>query len=155
MSQKNFQIFRSQISDLKTDNVDYLKKPPWKKFFFDIFVIHLSSRYEKRCQMLQRLFWLFQCSKNPQCKTFIQLLIGFSAYISSTRFLLFRSLRHGINLKNLKKSVISFIIDLIFRCLLFGNFGPSVLLNFKDPKFFVIVCRLVIFAIFQKTQNKN
>ena len=64
MSQKNFQIFRSQISDLKTDNVDYLKKPPWKKFFFDIFVIHLSSRYEKWCRMLQRLFSLFQGSKN-------------------------------------------------------------------------------------------
>ena len=64
MSQKNFQIFRSQISDLKTDNVDYLKKPPWKKFFFDIFAIHLTSRYEKRCQMLQRLFSLFQGSKN-------------------------------------------------------------------------------------------
>ena len=64
MSQKNFQIFRSQISDLKTDNVDYLKKPPWKKFFFDIFAIHLTSRYEKRCRMLQRLFSLFQGSKN-------------------------------------------------------------------------------------------
>ena len=67
MSQKNFQIFRSQISDLKTDNVDYLKKPPWKKFFFDIFAIHLTSRYEKRCQMLQRLFSLFQGSKNQLC----------------------------------------------------------------------------------------
>ena len=64
MSQNFFQIFRSQISDLKTDNVDYLKKPPWKKNFFDIFVIHLSSRYEKRCRMLQRLFSLFQGSKN-------------------------------------------------------------------------------------------
>ena len=68
MSQKNFQIFRSQISDLKTDNVDYLKKPPWKNFFFDIFVIHLSSRYEKRCRMLQRLFSLFQGSKNQLCR---------------------------------------------------------------------------------------
>ena len=67
MSQNFFQIFRSQISDLKTDNVDYLKKPPWKKFFFDIFVIHLSSRYEKRCRMLQRLFSLFQGSKNQLC----------------------------------------------------------------------------------------
>ena len=67
MSQKIFQIFRSQISDLKADNVDYLKKPPWKKFFFDIFVIHLSSRYEKRCRILQRLFFLFQGSKNQLC----------------------------------------------------------------------------------------
>ena len=69
MSQKNFQIFRSQISDLKTDNVDYLKKPPWKKFFFDIFVIHLSSRYKKQCRMLQRLFSLFQGSKNQLWST--------------------------------------------------------------------------------------
>ena len=55
---------------LKTDNVDYLKKPPWKKIFFDIFVIHLLSRYEKRCRMLQRLFSLFQGSKNQLCTVF-------------------------------------------------------------------------------------
>ena len=67
MSQKNFQIFRSQISDLISVNLDYLKKPPWKIFFFDIFVIHLSSRYEKQCRMLQRLFSLFQGSKNQLC----------------------------------------------------------------------------------------
>ena len=69
MSQKYFQIFRSKISDLRSENVDYLKKPPWKNFFFYIFAIHSSSRYEKRCQMLQRLFWLFQCSKNQLWKT--------------------------------------------------------------------------------------
>ena len=74
MSQKNFQIFRSQISDLKTDNVDYLKKPPWKKNFFDIFVIHLSSRYEKRCRILQRLFSLFQGSKNQLWNIWQQVL---------------------------------------------------------------------------------
>ena len=28
-----------------------------------------SSRHEKRCQMLQSLFWLFQYSKNPRCST--------------------------------------------------------------------------------------
>ena len=49
---------------LKTDKVDLKKKPPWKKIFLHIFSIHSSSRYEKRCRMLQRLFWLFQCSKN-------------------------------------------------------------------------------------------
>ena len=87
MSQKNFQIFRSQISDLKTDNVDYLKKPPWKNFFFDIFAIHLTSRYEKRCRMLQRLFSLFQGSKNQLWYTiYIQnfwpkrYLLGFNLY---------------------------------------------------------------------------
>ena len=49
------------------DNVDYLKKPPWKKIFFDIFAIHLTSTYEKWCRMLQRLFSLFQGSKNQLC----------------------------------------------------------------------------------------
>ena len=28
----------SKLTFVKTDNVDYLKKPPWKKFFFDIFL---------------------------------------------------------------------------------------------------------------------
>ena len=36
-----------------------------KKNFLHIFSIHSSSRYEKWCRMLQRLFWLFQCSKTP------------------------------------------------------------------------------------------
>ena len=44
-----------------------LKKPPWEFNFFHIFRIPSSSRHEKRCQMLQTLFCLFQCSKNPQC----------------------------------------------------------------------------------------
>ena len=80
MSQKNFQIFRSQISDLKTDNVDYLKKPPWKKIFFYIFAIHLTSRYEKRCRMLQRLFSLFQGSKNQLCEKNFWNFCKFSAF---------------------------------------------------------------------------
>ena len=45
-----------------------LKKPPWEFNFFHNFGIPSSSRHEKRCQMLQTLFWLFQCSKNPRCK---------------------------------------------------------------------------------------
>ena len=81
MSQKFFQIFRSQISDLKTGNVDYLKKPPWKKNFFDIFAIHLTSRYEKRCRMLQRLFSLFQGSKN---QLWIVLNIIHAAYVTTS-----------------------------------------------------------------------
>ena len=44
-----------------------LKKPPSEFNFFHIFGIPSSSRHEKRSQMLQGLFWLFQCSKNPQC----------------------------------------------------------------------------------------
>ena len=53
-----------------------LKKIDTVKFFFAylfhmcIFSIHSSSRHEKRCQMLQRLFWLFQCSKNPRCRDY-------------------------------------------------------------------------------------
>ena len=66
MSQNFFQIIRPVHVHLKTDKVDLKKRPPWKNFFFHFFSIDSSSRHEKRCQMLQRLFWLFQCSKNPQ-----------------------------------------------------------------------------------------
>ena len=44
-----------------------LKKAPWEFNFFHIFGIPSSSRHEKCFQMLQTLFWLFQCSKNPRC----------------------------------------------------------------------------------------
>ena len=44
-----------------------LKKPLWEFNFFHIFGIPSSSRHEKHCQMLQTLFWLFQCSKNSRC----------------------------------------------------------------------------------------
>ena len=47
------------------DKVDFKKRPPWKKKFLYFFSIDSSSRHEKHCQILQRLFWLFQCSKNP------------------------------------------------------------------------------------------
>jgi hypothetical protein len=43
-----------------------LKKPLWEFNFFHIFGIPSSSRYEKHSQMLQTLFWLFQCSKNSR-----------------------------------------------------------------------------------------
>ena len=66
MSQNFFQIIRPVHVHLKTDKVDLKKRPPWKKKNFHFFSIDSSSRHEKRCQMLQRLFWLFQCSKNPQ-----------------------------------------------------------------------------------------
>ena len=36
-----------------------------KKKKLHIFSIH-SSRHEKRCRMLQTLFWLFQCSRNTR-----------------------------------------------------------------------------------------
>ena len=49
------------------EHLSALKKPPWEFNFFHIFGISSSSRHEKRCQMLERLFWLFQCSKNPWC----------------------------------------------------------------------------------------
>ena len=66
MSQNFFQIIRPVHVHLKTDKVDLKKRPPWKNFFLHFFSINSSSRHEKCCQMLQRLFWLFQCSKNPQ-----------------------------------------------------------------------------------------
>ena len=67
MSQNFFQIIRPVHVHLKTDKVDLKKRPPWKKKFLHFFSINSSSRHEKCCQMLQRLFWLFQCSKNPLC----------------------------------------------------------------------------------------
>ena len=41
-----------------------------KKKIFHFFSIDSSSRHEKSCQILHRLFLLFQCSKNPQCWPF-------------------------------------------------------------------------------------
>ena len=52
---------------LKTDKVDLKKKPSRKNFFLHFFAIYSSSRHEKRCRMLERLFCLFQCSRNQQC----------------------------------------------------------------------------------------
>jgi hypothetical protein len=51
---------------LKTDKVDLKKKPPRKKNFLHFFAIPSSSRHEKRCQMSERIFSLFQCSRNIQ-----------------------------------------------------------------------------------------
>ena len=65
MSQKFFQIIRPVHVHLKMDKVDFKKRPPWKKKILHFFSIDSSSRHEKRCQMLQTLFLLFQCSKNP------------------------------------------------------------------------------------------
>ena len=67
MSQNFFQIIRPVHVHLKTDKVDLKKRPPWKKIFLHFFSIDSWSRHEKYCQMLQRLFWLFLCSKNPLC----------------------------------------------------------------------------------------
>ena len=68
-----FRFIRSVHVHLKTDNVDYLKKPSWFFFFFNFFAIHSSSIHEKRCQMFVKLFCLFQCSRNQQweASTFI------------------------------------------------------------------------------------
>ena len=44
-----------------------LKKPPWEFNFFHIFGIPLSSRHEKCCQMLERLFALCHHSRNILC----------------------------------------------------------------------------------------
>jgi hypothetical protein len=41
----------------KSENISIVKK-------MHFFTIHSSSRHEKRFQMLQTLFWLFQYSRN-------------------------------------------------------------------------------------------
>ena len=40
------------------DKVDLKKKPP-RFFFLHFFAIHSSSRHEKRCRMLKRIFACF------------------------------------------------------------------------------------------------
>ena len=59
-----FRFIRPVHVHLKTDKVDLKKKPPWKKFFLHFFSIPSSSRHEKRCRMSQRIYCLFQCSRN-------------------------------------------------------------------------------------------
>ena len=59
-----FRFIRPVHVHLKTDKVDLKKKPPRKFFFLHFFTIHSSSRHEKCCQMLERIFSLFQCSRN-------------------------------------------------------------------------------------------
>ena len=46
--------------------IKWIKKKHCDFFFFHIFSIQSSSRHEKRCRMLQTLFWLFQCSRNTR-----------------------------------------------------------------------------------------
>ena len=59
-----FRLIRPVHVHLKTDKVDLKKSHYEKKFFLNIFAIHSSSRHEKRCRMLGRIFCLFQCSRN-------------------------------------------------------------------------------------------
>ena len=59
-----FRFIRPVHVHLKTDKVDFKKKPPRFFFFLHFFAIHSSSRHEKCCQMLERVFCLFQCSRN-------------------------------------------------------------------------------------------
>ena len=44
-----------------------LKKPSWELNFLHIFAVPLSSRYEKCCQILDRLFVLFHHFRNILC----------------------------------------------------------------------------------------
>ena len=48
-----------------------LKKPSWEFNFFHNFGIPSSSRPEKCCQILQKLFWVFQYSRNSQCQVML------------------------------------------------------------------------------------
>ena len=66
-SKLTFRFIQPVHVHLKTDNVDYLKTPSWKKNFC-IFLQSPNqvSWHEKCCRTLVRLFWLFQCSRIPQ-----------------------------------------------------------------------------------------
>ena len=55
--------------------------------FFAYFSIPSSSRHEKCCRILVRLFWLFQCSRNPQCETmFLWVFFTWSSVSSACFF---------------------------------------------------------------------
>ena len=83
ISQKYFQIYPTVHAHLKTDNVDYLKNPPWIFFCVCIFAIHSSSKHEKCCQMSLWLFSLFQGSRNQQCFNLMIVKGKCSFFISS------------------------------------------------------------------------
>ena len=59
-------IFRFiRLSMCVSKRIKWIKKKAIvKKKILHFFSINSSSRHKKRCQMLQRLFWLFQCSRN-------------------------------------------------------------------------------------------
>ena len=78
-----FRFIRPVHVHLKMDNVDYLKKPSWKKNLLDVFAIHSSSRHEKCCQMFIRLFCLFQCFRNQQWQATPQFLNTISGALLS------------------------------------------------------------------------
>ena len=51
------------------------KSHPENSFFLYIFGIPSSSRHEKRCQILQTLFRVFQYSRNSQCFVNLKMLL--------------------------------------------------------------------------------
>ena len=110
MSQNFFQIIRPVHVHLKTDKVDLKKRPPWKNFFFHFFSIDSSSRHEKRCQMLQRLFWLFQCSKNPLCKSKKKTFWNWCKTTEDGRAFYYYSVNHQTGLQRNTFSKLSYIL---------------------------------------------
>ena len=52
---------------LKTDKVDFKKRPSWKISYLHLFEILSSSRHEKRCWISERFFCLFQFFTNIRC----------------------------------------------------------------------------------------
>ena len=59
-----FRFIRPVHVHLKTDKVDLKKKPARKFIFLHFFAMPSSSRHEIRCRMSERIFCLFQCSRN-------------------------------------------------------------------------------------------
>ena len=85
-------LIKSQISDLSglsmciSKWIKWILKKASMKKKLHIFAIHSSSRHEKRCWMLERLFWLFQCSRNKRCCEFSIVWADRAVYGSTENF---------------------------------------------------------------------
>ena len=65
-----------------------------KNVFAYFFSIHSSSRHEKRCRMLQRIFWLFQWSRNQRWQHYGSVVfLNFALYFQNWRKKLVKSQR--------------------------------------------------------------
>ena len=58
------QKIAARLARLTVLSCRLIKKPPWDFNFLHIFLIPSSSRHEKHCQMVERLFVVFHHSRN-------------------------------------------------------------------------------------------
>ena len=91
-----------------------LKKPSWELNFLHIFAVPLSSRHQKRCQILERLFVVFHHSRNIVCMVLLSNLytvcVNVGRYVCNTHnpLLLFQQHTHKLAHHNGLSSLIIF-----------------------------------------------